>query len=650
MKPTRSAERDLSSGEIAISGGNQRPRGSAALQESARPGPALLAVAAVAATYVYFLVFAEFALLELAAVRAREWPLRAVMAVLGVGGVLGSVAAAWGFRAQRVRAALAGGFVVAALGAGVVWAARRAGIFVGGTALVGFGLGWLTVTLAAGLRAVSGGWLGRVCGLGTGLAYALCNVPAVFAASAETQTVLAGVVALGGAWAARGWALPTKAGAVDAETDFRREPLAGWLVVLLALVWMDSAAFYVIQHTAVWKGAMWSGEARLWGNVGVHLVAAVLAGWALDRGWAARVAAVAGGCLLGACALLSAGKSASLAVALYTGGVSLYSTLLVWYPASTARARVAAIVFAVAGWGGSALGIGMAQDLAGIPAAFVVIAALAIAGGLWWRRRLAAIAAMLMLASGLTSTGRAQEEALVARGREVYVAEGCLHCHSQYVRPNVRADVERWGPARSLAETKAERPPLLGNRRQGPDLATVGARRSGEWQRLHLQDPQALVTGSRMPAYAHLFAGDGERGAALVAYLNSLGTESAADRWVRAAVWRPEAVAATTMSENPPPRTGRELFAQWCAACHGAAGRGDGALATRLSVRPPDWWREPWRRIARDEPDVQAALARIIKFGLPGSPMAGHEYFSDAEIVSLAREVASMHAPKSDPP
>jgi mono/diheme cytochrome c family protein len=619
------------------------------LEQAVRPGRALVAVGAVAATYVYFLVFAEFALLELAAVRVREWPLRAVMAVLGVGGVLGSLVAAWGFRTERVRAALAGGFVVAAFGAGVVWAARSVGVFVGGTAVVGFGLGWLTVTLAAGLRAASGAWLGRVCGLGTGLAYALCNVPAVFAASAETQTVLAGVVALGGAWAVRGWARPTKADDAAPAAGFRQEPLAGWLVVLLALVWMDSAAFYVIQHTAVWKGAMWSGEARLWGNVGVHLGAAVAAGWALDRGWAGRVAAVAGACLLGACALLSAGKSAALAVALYTGGVSLYSTLLVWYPARPERARVAAIVFAVAGWGGSALGIGMAQDLAGIPTAFVGVAALAIAGGLWWRHRSVVIAAMLALACGLPSMGRAQEDALVARGREVYVAEGCLHCHSQYVRPNVRADLERWGPVRPLAEAKAERPPLFGNRRQGPDLATVGARRSGEWQRLHLQDPQALVPGSRMPAYAHLFAGDGERGAALVAYLNSLGAESAADRWGRAAVWRPEAAAATT-SETPVVRTGGKLFARWCAACHGTAGRGDGPLATRLSVRPPDWSRESWRRIAPDETDVETALARLIKFGLPGSPMAGHEYFSDAEIVSLARTVEGMHAPKSDPP
>ncbi len=623
-------------------------RSAQGLEKGARPGQALVAVAAVAATYVYFLVFAEFALLELAAVRAKEWPLRAVMAVLGVGGVLGSVAAAWGFRADRVRAALAGGFVLAAFGAGVVWAARTAGVFVAGAALVGFGLGWLTVTLAAGLRAASGGWLGRVCGLGTGLAYALCNVPAVFAASAEAQTVLAGVVALGGAWAARDWERPTKAGEAEARTNFRQEPLAGWLVILLALVWMDSAAFYVIQHTAVWKSAMWSGEARLWGNVGVHLGAAVLAGWALDRGWTARVAAVAGGCLLGACALLSAGKSASLAVALYTGGVSLYSTLLVWYPARTARARVAAVVFAVAGWGGSALGIGMAQDLAGIPVAFVAIAALAIAGGLWWRRRFAVVTATVVLASGLASTGRAQDDALVARGREVYVAEGCLHCHSQYVRPKVRTDVERWGPARSLAETKAERPPLLGNRRQGPDLATVGARRSGEWQRLHLQDPQALVAGSRMPAYAHLFAGDGERGAALVAYLNSLGAEAAADRWGRAAVWRPE--ASPPAKEKSATRAGGELFARWCAACHGRDGRGDGPLATRLSVHPPDWSRESWRRIAPGETEVEVALARIIKFGLPGSPMAGHEYFSDAEIVSLAREVAGLHASAPNPP
>src|SRR5262245_21404725 len=78
----------------------------------------------------------------------------------------------------------------------------------------------------------------------------------------------------------------------------------------------------------------------------------------------------------------------------------------------------------------------------------------------------------------------AADEALIAAGRRVYVAEGCINCHSQYVRPGT-ADEARWGPAGNLAEMLAQTPPLFGNRRQGPDLQNVGNRRSHDWQRLH---------------------------------------------------------------------------------------------------------------------------------------------------------------------
>jgi cytochrome c oxidase cbb3-type subunit 2 len=130
-------------------------------------------------------------------------------------------------------------------------------------------------------------------------------------------------------------------------------------------------------------------------------------------------------------------------------------------------------------------------------------------------------AAILLL--GLVLAASAQDAALIRRGRAVYLAEGCIHCHSQYVRPGT-ADEERWGPAQPLAEMEQQRPPLFGNRRQGPDLQNVGTRRTAEWQRLHLQSPRALMPGSRMPSYTHLFgpqpANDGE---ALLAYLASLG-------------------------------------------------------------------------------------------------------------------------------
>lgn len=114
----------------------------------------------------------------------------------------------------------------------------------------------------------------------------------------------------------------------------------------------------------------------------------------------------------------------------------------------------------------------------------------------------------------------------VALGRAVYVSEGCLHCHSQYVRP-VGLDTELWGPPTDPDQALAQRPVLIGNRRQGPDLANVGLRRDRTWNRLHLENPGSVSPGSRMPSYAHLFRAGDTRGEALLSYLEALQPDTA---------------------------------------------------------------------------------------------------------------------------
>lgn len=246
----------------------------------------------------------------------------------------------------------------------------------------------------------------------------------------------------------------------------------------------------------------------------------------------------------------------------------------------------------------------------------------------------------LLLGLLVGSTAVAQDQGLIQRGREVYIAEGCIHCHSQYVRPDT-TDVIRWGPVRSLAEIEAEKPPLIGNRRQGPDLLNVGARRTAEWQRLHLQFPRALTPGSRMPAYAHLFRPPAQgAGEALVAYLQSLGADTGPERWEAAREWRPAKAAPLSLDRV------QRLYEENCASCHGAGGRGDGPLAGQLSRPPRNLTQAAWiyfSRLASGDAE-RLALARIIKFGLPGGNMAGREYLGDAEITALAAYVQALRA------
>jgi cytochrome c oxidase cbb3-type subunit II len=94
-------------------------------------------------------------------------------------------------------------------------------------------------------------------------------------------------------------------------------------------------------------------------------------------------------------------------------------------------------------------------------------------------------------------------------GRQVYISEGCIYCHSQQVRSSdFGADIARnWGTRRSVARDYIyDQPHLMGTMRTGPDLANIGARQpSREWHYLHLFNPQITSEGSVMPPFRFLF-------------------------------------------------------------------------------------------------------------------------------------------------
>lgn len=93
--------------------------------------------------------------------------------------------------------------------------------------------------------------------------------------------------------------------------------------------------------------------------------------------------------------------------------------------------------------------------------------------------------------------------ALQMEGRDIYIREGCVGCHSQMIRP-FRSETERYGHYSVAGESVWERPFLWGSKRTGPDLARVGERYSDEWHRVHLLNPRNVVPESNMPGYPWL--------------------------------------------------------------------------------------------------------------------------------------------------
>lgn len=93
--------------------------------------------------------------------------------------------------------------------------------------------------------------------------------------------------------------------------------------------------------------------------------------------------------------------------------------------------------------------------------------------------------------------------ALQLTGRDLYIRESCMVCHSQMIRP-FRAETERYGHYSVAGEFIYDRPFQWGSKRTGPDLARVGGRYSDEWHRIHLINPRDVVPESIMPGYPWL--------------------------------------------------------------------------------------------------------------------------------------------------
>ncbi len=93
---------------------------------------------------------------------------------------------------------------------------------------------------------------------------------------------------------------------------------------------------------------------------------------------------------------------------------------------------------------------------------------------------------------------------LEVAGRDIYIREGCVTCHSQMIRPT-RAEMLRYGEWTRAGEYEYDHPFLLGSRRIGPDLQRVGGKYPDAWHYQHMKDPRSTSPGSIMPTYGWLY-------------------------------------------------------------------------------------------------------------------------------------------------
>ena len=106
-------------------------------------------------------------------------------------------------------------------------------------------------------------------------------------------------------------------------------------------------------------------------------------------------------------------------------------------------------------------------------------------------------------------------------------------------------------------------------------------------------------------------------------------------RWALAAL----AAGCAGESDDGAVAQGKALFTRnGCAVCHGPDGRGDGQIAATLQPPPRDF-RDP---AAYKNGHSEAAIARTIQKGMPGTSMPGYGHLSAEEREQIAAYIRSL--------
>jgi len=192
------------------------------------------------------------------------------------------------------------------------------------------------------------------------------------------------------------------------------------------------------------------------------------------------------------------------------------------------------------------------------------------------------------------------------KGRDLYVSNGCVYCHTQSIR-----SVD-WGlGAERLAQAGdylKDYPILLGSQRTGPDLSQEGGEHPDDWHQAHFVNPRYTRPLSIMPPFQFLKQDNLD---ILIQYTQSLGLKNADLRMERQTLWKKRSVDAyeAGVNENvawihdnvpqgwrdiptPYPATeaglarGEKIYQDFCFGCHGPVGDGMGPAQPYLYPPP----------------------------------------------------------------
>jgi cytochrome c oxidase cbb3-type subunit 2 len=138
-----------------------------------------------------------------------------------------------------------------------------------------------------------------------------------------------------------------------------------------------------------------------------------------------------------------------------------------------------------------------------------------------------------------------------------------------------------------------------------------------------------------MPSYDHLFEAGDRRGEDLVAYLENLGVQDAHESALRAP-------SLDAMTPDGDASRGAPAFDLYCARCHGVDGRGGGPLAPVFGSKPAMNLRKgaPWLvSWGAGAPPLHEGLSAVIRHGIAGTEMPGHEALPARTIADIAAYV-----------